>query len=83
MKKIKVDKIKCIGCGACVGLDSEHFDFEDSGLSEVISQENLESEDLQNAIEGCPTGAISVDEASEEIQDATVVEEESEEEIAA
>ena len=81
MKEIKVDKIKCIGCGACVGLDSEHFDFDDSGLSEVISQENIESEDLQNAIEGCPTGAISKVEATEnkEVQEV----EETEEEIAA
>jgi len=64
MKKIKVDKIKCIGCGACCGLDSEHFDFDDAGLSEVISQENTDTEDLQNAVEGCPTGAISIEDDS-------------------
>ena len=61
MKEIKVDQVKCIGCGACVGLDPEHFDFDDSGLSTVINQENLESEDLAQAVSGCPTGAISID----------------------
>ena len=60
MKEIVVDKVKCIGCGACVGIDSAHFDFDDSGLSEVISNDDLESEDLQSAIEGCPTSAISI-----------------------
>ena len=62
MKKINVDQVKCIGCGACVGIDPDHFDFEDSGLSSVISQEDLDSENLEQAVEGCPTGAISVEE---------------------
>lgn len=66
MKKVNVDQVKCIGCGACVGIDPEHFDFEDSGLSTVISQENLETEELQQAVEGCPTGAISVEDDNEE-----------------
>ncbi|MBR1417274.1 MAG: ferredoxin [Bacilli bacterium] len=65
MKKIVVDKIKCIGCGACVGNDDEHFDFDDSGLSEVKTQENIESEALAQAIDGCPTGAISIEEEQE------------------
>ena len=75
MKKIIVDKVKCIGCGACVGLDCEHFDFDDAGLSEVISQENTESENLVQAIEGCPTGAIDVKEVEEEKQTSDIQEE--------
>jgi ferredoxin len=59
MKKIAVNQGSCIGCGACVAIDSEHFGFSDEGLSEVISQENTESAEVQNAIESCPTGAIS------------------------
>ena len=41
MKKLVVDSINCIGCGACVGIDPKHFDFDDSGLSNVISQDDL------------------------------------------
>ena len=66
MKKINVDQVKCIGCGACVGIDPDHFDFEDSGLSTVISQEDLETEELQQAIEGCPTGAITTEDEEKE-----------------
>lgn len=66
MKKINVDQVKCIGCGACVGIDPDHFDFDDSGLSTVISQENLENEELEQAVEGCPTGAITVEEETQE-----------------
>ena len=66
MKKINVDQVKCIGCGACVGIDSEHFDFNDSGLSTVISQENLESQSLQDAMASCPVAVISVEEDDDE-----------------
>lgn len=59
MKNIIVDENACIGCGACISLDPEHFSFSDEGLSEVISCKNLETEDLKNAIESCPTNAIS------------------------
>lgn len=64
MKKITVDKEKCIGCGACVGLVDEVFEFGDDDLAQV--KENIDfdniSEDLKDeikdAIEGCPTEAI-------------------------
>ncbi len=60
MEKLFVNKEACIGCGACVAIDSEHFDFGDDNLSEVISQENIESENAKNAMASCPTGAISL-----------------------
>lgn len=59
MKKLFVNKEACIGCGACIAIDSEHFDFGDDGLSEVISEENIESAEVSNAISSCPTNAIS------------------------
>ena len=66
MKKIVVNDEACIGCGACVGIDSEHFAFNDEGLSHPISMENLDSEDLHSAIDACPTGAISIVEGGKE-----------------
>ena len=71
MEKIKVNEEQCIGCGACVAIDSEHFDFNDNGLSSVISNENLESANLQSAIESCPTGAIKKCEACDCCDDCT------------
>ena len=59
MKKLNINEDACIGCGACVSVDPEHFDFNDEGLSSVISEENLETEELKSAIECCPTSAIS------------------------
>ena len=66
MKKLCVNEEQCIGCGACVAIDAEHFDFNDNGLSNPVSQDNLDSSNLTSAIESCPTGAISVKEENEE-----------------
>lgn len=62
MKQINVSKDRCIGCGACVAIDSEHFEFNEEGKSSVINNENLESENLLNAVESCPTCAIEIKE---------------------
>lgn len=58
MKELNVNKEACIGCGACVAIDPEHFDFDDDGLSSVISKENY-NENTENALSSCPTSAIS------------------------
>ena len=60
MKKLVVDSSVCIGCGACVGIDNKHFDFDDSGLSTVVSQDNLDDENINEAIASCPVSAISL-----------------------
>ena len=31
--KIVLKNESCIGCGACVGIDSEHFEFSEEGYS--------------------------------------------------
>lgn len=56
---IKVNET-CIGCGACVALDPEHFDFNE-GVSVAISQEVTET--VKEAAAACPVGAIEVTDA--------------------
>lgn len=56
---IKVDETKCIGCGACVAIDSEHFDFDENGLSKVTSQDMTNFS--ADVVDSCPVGAISVE----------------------
>lgn len=64
MKNVFVDKEKCIGCGACVGIADQIFEFGDDDLAQVkknIDFENIDEnlkEDVKDAIEGCPTSAI-------------------------
>ena len=60
MNKIEVNKEKCLGCGMCVGINSDVFEFDDDGLAkaknENINEEN--EDDVKEAKNSCPVGAI-------------------------
>ena len=62
MKTLKVDEAKCIGCGACVAIDEEDFEFNDEGLSKAKNTEVSEdNEKAVEAMESCPAGAITLE----------------------
>ena len=63
MEIVKVDNTKCTGCGACVAIAPENFDFDDDGLSKVINEEVTENS--KSACESCPVEAISIQEVIE------------------
>lgn len=50
---MKVDRSKCIGCGACVSICPNVFELKD-GKSHVKSNDNCE-----DAVDACPVAAIS------------------------
>ncbi|GFR38341.1 ferredoxin [Insulibacter thermoxylanivorax] len=65
-----VDKDTCIACGACGASAPDIFDYDDDGLAENIYEgdnnrgvvpipEDL-YDDLQDAVDGCPTDSIQV-----------------------
>ncbi len=66
-KIVKINKDRCLGCGMCVGINSEVFDFDDDGLAKVnndkINEEN--KEEVNSAIDACPVAAIEVKEKEE------------------
>lgn len=59
--KVKVNQERCMSCGSCPSLVPEVFEFDDEGLAlakvETVP-EDLE-EAVKEAIEFCPTKAIS------------------------
>jgi ferredoxin len=57
IKKMKVDKEKCIGCGLCVSIAEKAFKLSDEGKAEVLAIEEEEAK-VQEAIDSCPVGAI-------------------------
>jgi len=60
--EIKVDKEKCLGCGACVSIAPDVFRMEDDGKSGVIEGDHSNSADSVNqAKDACPVQAISVE----------------------
>ena len=68
---VKVDKEKCIGCGACVAIAPETFEFDENGLSKVIDGA-APSEAATEAIGSCPVGAIV--EAAATAEGETIIE---------
>lgn len=64
MKKVKVNQDLCIGCGFCMSQASDIFRANDQGLSEAkVNEVSDENKDAIVAMEGCPTGAISIEDA--------------------
>jgi ferredoxin len=58
-KKVRIDRDACIGCGLCVSVMPEVFEFDDEGKARVHTQpaEGVEVEVAND----CPTGAIIVE----------------------
>ncbi len=65
--KIVIDTEKCIGCGSCAIIAPEVFEIGDDGKSkikegmDVIEDDSLKEQVIE-AKEACPTGAIIVEE---------------------
>ena len=70
--KVKVNKDACIGCGACAAICDEVFEINDEGLSESKVEEVKEElqDEVRDAADSCPTGAIEVEEGQEEEEKA-------------
>ncbi|MBR3362730.1 MAG: ferredoxin [Bacilli bacterium] len=58
--KVEVNKDLCIGCGSCVAIDPETFEFNDDGIAQAKTDEV--SEGAREAAEACPVEAISIEE---------------------
>ncbi len=57
----KVNKEKCLGCGACVGTCMDVYSIDDDGLAVVKAQPNEDNIKLATeALENCPTDAIEL-----------------------
>lgn len=58
--KVKVNKEKCIGCGQCVSICEDVYDFDDDNLAKVIQSpvEEKNEDKAMAALENCPTSAI-------------------------
>ena len=63
MKAKVIDNI-CIGCGACQAIVPEEFEINDDGLAQAINEvvNDKNKDDVIDAKENCPTGAIAIEE---------------------
>ena len=60
---VKVDKEKCLGCGACVSICGKYFELDENGKSEFTGENPVdELECIEDAVNICPVNAIEVEE---------------------
>ncbi len=59
--KVSVNQEACIGCGACIAIAEDLFEMNADGLSQAKVEEVPEDkvEQANEAVESCPTGAIT------------------------
>ena len=66
MKKVIVDETKCIRCGSCMSIAKDIFGYGEEGesipLVDTVTDDNKEA---IMAMESCPTGAITLENAEE------------------
>lgn len=60
MPSVSVDANKCIGCGLCVSLCPEIFEFGDDNKSHVkkVDAKAFKKCDVKNTADSCPVSAI-------------------------
>lgn len=59
--KLAIMANRCRGCGKCVRADSEHFALDvENRTAIIISTENLDSENLAEAVRACHENAIII-----------------------
>lgn len=64
---IKVNKAMCIGCGACISIDPDHFEFDEDGSSKVKEETIQElTDEVKEAVASCPT----IQELTDELREA-------------
>lgn len=64
MAKIVVDRTRCTGLGICESVSPDHFEVDDDGELVVLREDVTPDEiaTVREAVAGCPTGALSLDE---------------------
>jgi len=56
---VKVDKNKCIGCGACVAVCDQVFEMKNGKSSVKKGQEKSKIPSVKEAADACPVNAIT------------------------
>lgn len=56
MKKLKVNKDGCIGCGLCNATFPDAFVLDENGLADCVAE--LDDAQAEEAVSNCPAAAI-------------------------
>jgi ferredoxin len=59
-REIRVDRSLCMGSGQCSWYAPNTFDQDDETIAIVIDPRGDPADEIQNAVDSCPTGALSI-----------------------
>lgn len=63
MKRIEIDRAKCIGAGLCFSTAPERFDLDDDGKVTLPNGDQVTADvdgPVADAVAVCPVGAITI-----------------------
>jgi ferredoxin len=62
MSRVEVDRERCVGSGACEALAPDVFEVDDDGVLVVHRPQPSDDElgDVEDAVQACPTRALSL-----------------------
>lgn len=66
-RRIAVDREKCVGAGQCIIRAAGQFDLDEQGYVVVLASPSITpgtDPDVDEAVAGCPSGALSWERAS-------------------
>jgi ferredoxin len=58
--RIEIDRQKCMGSGNCLFWAPGVFELGDDGVSFIVDPSAASERQIEQAVEGCPTQAISI-----------------------
>jgi ferredoxin len=61
-KKIIIDEDLCEGCETCVSICPDVFELGENGKARVKNPNALDTCNIEEAIDSCPTGALKLEE---------------------
>jgi ferredoxin len=61
--KVEADREVCIGSGVCLMYAPQAFGMDVESKVALIGTPDVRSVEVQAAVEGCPTGALSISDA--------------------
>ena len=59
--RVAADRELCVGSGQCELLAPEVFEVDDDGAVRVLQPEPEDDTAVRDAVQQCPTGALSID----------------------
>jgi ferredoxin len=62
--RIVIDRDRCVGSGNCLYWAPATFDLGDDGVALVVDPEGDDEDRIRDAVEGCPTRALSIEDGS-------------------